>query len=144
MHKRSAFTLVEVMVAVVIVSVVIAALLQMQGNTTHKFFAIKEMMKTNQYSSFLLSTSDKYSFESSKIDMKRLVDEFELENDLRRRLKSMKVEIDYEELTTIDTSELDESSDPDETSNSTLVLEIGKTSLKTSEFTTQLIRVKLQ
>lgn len=144
MPKRSAFTLMEVMVAVVIVSVVIAALLQMQGNTTHKFFGIKEMMKTNQYSSFLLSVSDKYGFDSSKIDMKRLVDEFELESDLRRRLKSMKVEINYEELTTIDTSELDESSDSDETSNSSLVFEIGRTSLKTKEFTTHLIRVKIQ
>ena len=70
MPKRRAFTLMEVMVAVVIVSVVIAALLQMQGNTHHKLFGIKEMIKTNQYNSFLLSLSDKYGFESSKINMK--------------------------------------------------------------------------
>ena len=134
----------EVMVAVVIVSVVIAALLQMQGNTNHKLFYIKEMMKTNQYNSFLLSLSDKYGFESSKMDMKRLVDEFELESDLRRRLKGMKLELDYEELTTIDTSELDASSDLNETSNTSLIFEIGKTTLKTKDFTTQVIRVKIQ
>ncbi len=134
----------EVMVAVVIVSVVIAALLQMQGNTNHKLFNIKEMMKTNQYNSFLLSLSDKYGFESSKMDMKRLVDEFELESDLRRRLKGMKLELDYEELTTIDTSELDASSDLNETSNTSLIFEIGKTTLKTKDFTTQVIRVKIQ
>ncbi len=134
----------EVMVAVVIVSVVIAALLQMQGNTNHKLFNIKEMMKTNQYNSFLLSLSDKYGFESSKMDMKRLVDEFELESDLRRRLKGMKLELDYEELTTIDTSELDASSDLNETSNTSLIFEIGKTTLKTKDFTTQVIRVKVQ
>ena len=144
MHKRRAFTLMEVMVAVVIVSVVIAALLQMQGNTNHKLFNIKEMMKTNQYNSFLLSLSDKYGFESSKMDMKRLVDEFELESDLRRRLKGMKLELDYEELTTIDTSELDASSDLNETSNTSLIFEIGKTTLKTKDFTTQVIRVKIQ
>lgn len=144
MHKRRAFTLVEVMVAVVIVSVVIAALLQMQGNTNHKLFNIKEMMKTNQYNSFLLSLSDKYGFESSKMDMKRLVDEFALESDLRRRLKGMKLELDYEELTTIDTSELDASSDLNETSNTSLIFEIGKTTLKTKDFTTQVIRVKIQ
>lgn len=144
MHKRRAFTLVEVMVAVVIVSVVIAALLQMQGNTNHKLFNIKEMMKTNQYNSFLLSLSDKYGFESSKMDMKRLVYEFELESDLRRRLKGMKLELYYEELTTIDTSELDASSDLNETSNTSLIFEIGKTTLKTKDFTTQVIRVKIQ
>lgn len=134
----------EVMVAVVIVSVVIAALLQMQGNTNNKLFNIKEMMKTNQYNSFLLSLSDKYGFESSKMDMKRLVDEFALESDLRRRLKGMKLELDYEELTTIDTSELDASSDLNETSNTSLIFEIGKTTLKTKDFTTQVIRVKIQ
>ncbi|CAI6147405.1 MAG: hypothetical protein SPLUMA1_SPLUMAMAG1_01968 [uncultured Sulfurimonas sp.] len=144
MHKRRAFTLVEVMVAVVIVSVVIAALLQMQGNTNHKLFNIKEMMKTNQYNSFLLSLSDKYGFESSKMDMKRLVSEFELESDLRRRLKGMKLELYYEELTTIDTSELDASSHLNETSNTSLIFEIGKTTLKTKDFTTQVIRVKIQ
>ena len=144
MPKRKAFTLMEVMVAVIIVSVVIAALLQMQGNTSHKLFGIKEMIKTNQYNSFLLALSDKYGFESSKINMKRLVEEFELESDLRRRLKGMKVELDYEELTTIDTSELDESSDTNQTSNTALVFEIGKTSMHTKDFTTRVIRVKIQ
>ena len=56
----------------------------------------------------------------------------------------MKVEIDYEELTTIDTSELDESSDINQTSNAALVFEIGKTSMHTKDFTTQVIRVKIQ
>ncbi|MDF1878184.1 prepilin-type N-terminal cleavage/methylation domain-containing protein [Sulfurimonas sp. SAG-AH-194-C20] len=144
MPKRSAFTLMEVMVAVVIVSVVIAALLQMQGNTNQKFFGIKKMMKTTQYNSFLLSLSNKYGFESSKIDMKRLVDEFELESDLRRRLKTMKVEINYEELTTIDTSEFEDPSESEQSSNSGLVFEIGKTTLHAKDFSTQLIRVKIQ
>ncbi|MDQ7068985.1 MAG: hypothetical protein Q9M40_14040 [Sulfurimonas sp.] len=105
------------------------------------------MMRTNQYNSFLLSVSDRYGFESSNIDMKRLVDEFELESDLRRRLKSMKVKVEYEELTTIDTSEFDDSAESDEegkSSNSSLVFEIGKTSLSTKEFNTHLIRVRTQ
>ncbi len=151
MPKRSAFTLMEVMVSVVIVSVVIAALLQMQGNTTHKFFGIKEMMKTNQYNSFLLSLSDEYGFESSKMDMQRLVDDFELENDLRRRFNSMKLEIKYEELTTIDTSELEDepSTDSGEESfevdaGAPLIFEIGKTSLHMKDFSTHLIRVRIQ
>ncbi|MEA1983375.1 MAG: type II secretion system protein, partial [Campylobacterota bacterium] len=75
MHRRHssfrrAFTLIEVMVAVMIVSIVIAALLQMRGDTSNKLFQLKEMMQTNQYNSFLLSNSEKYAFEDSKIDMK--------------------------------------------------------------------------
>lgn len=137
----------EVMVAVVIVSIVIAALLQLQGNTTHKFFGIKDMMRINQYNSFLLSVSDKYGFESSNIDMKRLVDEFELESDLRRRLKSMKLKVEYEELISRDMSKFDDSAESDEASensSSSLVFEIGKTSLSTKEFNTHLIRVRIQ
>jgi len=150
MPKRKAFTLIEVMVAVMIVSVVIAALLQMQGNTTTKLFGIKEMMQTNQYNSFLLSLDDKYGFETSHIDMSRLVDDFDLESDLRRRLKAMKVELDYQEIKRIDTSEFEASSDDatddaeQENSGSGIVFEIGKSILKTDDFTSQLMRVRLQ
>lgn len=146
---REGFTLIEVMVAVMIVSVVIAALLQMQGNTTHKFFGIKEMMKTNQYNSFLLSHGDKYGFEKSNMDMSRLVEDFDVESDLRRKLKAIKVELDYEELATIDTSEYDDSGDNENedaeiTGSSGIIFEIGRTVLKTEEFTGSLIRVKIQ
>ena len=143
---RSAFTLIEVMVAVMIVSVVIAALLQMRGNTTHKFFGIKEMMKTNQYNSFLLSHGEKYGFEKSRIDMYGLVDNFDLESDLRRKLKAIKVELDYEELSVIDTSEYEDNTDDDAeiTGSSGIIFEIGKTMLKTEEFSGSLIRIKIQ
>ena len=144
-HK--AFTLIEVMVAVMIVSVVIAALLQMRGDTTNKFFGIKKMMKTNQYNSFLLSHGDKYGFEKSRMDMYRLVDDFDLESDLRRKLKAIKVELDYEKLSVIDTSEYEDSGDDKESANagsSGIIFEIGRTSLKTENFKGSLIRIKIQ
>ena len=137
----------EVMVAVMIVSVVIAALLQMRGDTTHKFFGIKEMMKTNQYNSFLLSHGDKYGFEKSRMDMSRLVEDFDVESDLRRKLKAIKVELDYEELSTVDTSEYvdgQENENEEITGSSGIVFEIGKTLLKTEEFSGSLIRIKIQ
>jgi len=145
--SHSAFTLIEVMVAVMIVSVVIAALLQMQGNASHKFFQIKKMMNNSQYSSFLLSTSDKYGFEESSIDLNRLLEDFELESDLRRSLKAVKLSLEYEELSIIDTNEMLESEDEtlqDESSSSGVIFEIGKTVLKTEEFSNELIRVRLQ
>lgn len=141
---RTAFTLIEVMVAVMIVSVVIAALLQMRGDTNNKLFQLKKTMQTNQYSSFLISNSEKYAFEDSKIDMKRLVDEFELESDLRVQLKAMKTEIEYEELQTIDTNELDENEDEETTVNSGIIFEIGRTTLRTKDFSGALLRVRLQ
>lgn len=134
----------EVMVAVLIVSVVIAALLQMRGDTSQKFFSLQKMMQTNQYSSFLLGVSDKYGFDSSQMDMKRLVDEFELESDLRWRLKSLKTEIKYKELTTIDTSEMSDTQDSNESASTGFVFEIGKSIIKTKESSGQLIRVRLQ
>lgn len=142
--EHKGFTLIEVMVAVMIVSVVIAALLQMRGNASHKLFELKKSMQTNQYSSFLFENSEKYAFEDSKIDMTKLVEEFELESDLRRKLKAMKSQILYEELDTIDTNEFEESDEEEITQSSGIVFEIGKTTLKTEEFTTSLIRVRLQ
>ncbi len=148
-RSRSAFTLIEVMVAVMIVSVVIGALFSMQGNITHKYFSAQEMMRTNQYSSFLLSGDDTYGFDKSNIDMKRLVDEFELESDLRRKLSAIKVNLDYEELSTIDTNELDADTQTTDTTQEVsggagVVFEIGKTILKTDAFTSSLIRVRIQ
>lgn len=139
------------MVAVMIVSVVIAALLQMRGNTSHKFFGIKEMMQTNQYNSFLLSQGDKYGFEKSSIDMSSLVEDFELESDLRRKLKAIKVKLDYEELDTLDTSEYEETptddnenEDEEITGSSGIIFEIGKTVLESEGFSGSLIRIKIQ
>jgi len=151
--SHSAFTLIEVMVAVMIVSVVIAALLQMQGNASHKFFQIKQMMDNSQYSSFLLSNADKYGFESSSTDMRTLLDDFELESDLRRKLNAMKLKIEYEELMRIDTNEMLEDTEEgvsqeldlqNNTGSSGVIFEIGKTLLQGEDFSNSLIRVRVQ
>lgn len=144
--SHPAFTLIEVMIAVMIVSLVVATLLQMQGNANHKFFQIKEMMQTSQQSSFLLSNTRENTFEKSSTDMKTLLDEFELESDLRRRLSSIKVKIDYEVLSIIDTSKIDVSEyedAKDDTKSSAATFEIGKTMLISETQTSQLIRVRI-
>jgi prepilin-type N-terminal cleavage/methylation domain-containing protein len=151
-RHRNAFTLMEVMVAVMIVSVVIAALIQMRGETSHKFSSIKKMIETNQYSTFLLSLGDTYGFERSHIDMNQLVSDFDLESDLRRKLKSMKVEIEYEELEVIDTSayeetpqeESDMQEDDAQEDTTGIVFEIGRTKLHSDAIDLQLVRVKIQ
>ena len=125
-----------------IVSVVIAALLQMRGETAHKFLEIKKMLQTNQYNSLLIAQNSKYGFEKSNMDMNRLVEDFDLESNLRRKLKSIKVELGYEELKTVDTSEFEESDQG--SSGSGLVFEIGDTSIKTENFTLHMMRVRVQ
>jgi len=145
--NRKAFTLIEVMVAVMIVSVVIAALLQMQGNTNHKLIQLKKTVKENQYSSFLISVDDKYGFESSSLDLYRLADNFDLESDLRRKLKSIKTKVSYEELDVLDSSDFSDDSDESEegeSSASGIIFEIGKTHLESEEFSLSLMRVKIQ
>jgi len=142
---RKAFTLIEVMVAVMIVSVVIAALLQMQGNTNHKLLQLKKSIKDNQYNSFLISEANRYGFDSSNINLYRLVEKFDLESDLRRHLKATKIKVSYEILDVLDSNDFDdESDDEEENSGNGIILEIGKTDLKSDKFALSLLRVKLQ
>ena len=156
-HKRTnllreAFTLIEVMVAVLIISVVIATLLQMRGNSTHIFLELDKQSKVNQFSSFFISNQS-YGFETKNISLDDLIFEFEVEDDLRRELKDTKVEIIYQEISTIDISEFDvseedhenyEDENQDEENKLAMVFEIGNSILKTKDTSTALLRLKLQ
>ena len=141
MPKRGAFTLIEVMVSVMIISVVIAALLQMRGNTSNKLIQLNKMNLSNQYTSFLISVDDKYTKEDSHMDMKRLVEEFDLDTDLRKKLSSIPLELSYKKIKTIDMSKSD---NEDNSEQSQIVFEIGQTTMHTKSFTNNLIRVQLQ
>jgi prepilin-type N-terminal cleavage/methylation domain-containing protein len=137
MYKsKNAFTLIEVMIAVMIISVVIMALIQMQGNTTNIFSKLNNTIKTNQYTSLFVSNST-YGFEDKKVYLDDLLNEFSLEDDLRRKLNKIKVEVDYEELRSIDMRE-------DANNTSDIVFEIGKTHLKADDFSASLVRFKIQ
>jgi len=135
MANRKGFTLIEVMIAVMIVSVVIAALLEMRGNLSQKIFGLNKIIKVSQYDTFLLSTKD-YGFEKSNISMKILAEDFELESDLRRKLNAVKLHISYDKIKTIDTSEYD--------NGSTLVFEIGKTKISSATYSSSLVRIQYQ
>jgi len=156
MHKRGGFTLIEVMIAVVIISTVIMALLTMNGNNTHIFSSFKEQAKINQYASFFISNTQ-YGLEDDSVVMDDLLSEFDVESDLRRELKEIKVELVYKIVEQIDLSEYEEDeSEADENSdiasdeeqskdtNSTLIVEIGKTTLKLNDTATSLLRIQIQ
>lgn len=138
---RDAFTLIEVMVAVMIISVVIMALIQMYANNTHIFSSMKKQTKTNQYSSFLIS-NDNYGFQDKNIYLHDLVKDFDLDHSLRRELKETKAKVIYKEIETIDMSE--QESDTDAEVSSSLVLEIGRSILQKDGSSTALIRFRIR
>ena len=138
---RDAFTLIEVMIAVMIISVVIMALLQMYANNTHIFSSMKQQTKINQYSSFLIS-NENYGFGDKNIYLHALVRDFDLEDDLRRELKEIKIKMLYKELKTIDIS--DQSNDEDIEASSGLVLEIGESTIQTDDGSTALLRFRIR
>ena len=132
------------MVAVMIISVVIMALLKMYSNNAHIFNSIKQEIKTNQYVSLLIG-NDEYGFEKKHIVMYDLVKDFDVENDLRRKLKSLKTDIIYTEVDSIDLSEdTEEDTGSESKSSSGVVLEIGRDTLKTETFTTSITRLRIK
>ncbi len=152
---RSAFTLIEVMVSVVIISSVIMALIKLFSNNAHIFASLQRNNEISQSLSFMLSNYD-YGFEDDKIALYDLVEDFDLESDLKRELKDRKVEVIYQELDAIDMSEFDGTDEENEdlyeedvdeevkNASSNLVFEIGKTVLKTEESSAAILRIRLQ
>jgi len=129
--SRRAFTLIEVMVAVMIVSVVIASLLKLQGNSSHMLMKLQQNQNNNHFTTFLLYNRD-YGLQkhSQKLNLYRLVDNFDMDDDLRRELKSINATIKYKQIRKID---LD-----------TTTIEVGETELSLPHFNTSLIRVTVQ
>lgn len=137
-NMRRGFTLIEVMVAVLIISVVIMALFQMRGNSSHIFLNINKKLQTNQYMSFLISNTD-YGFEKKNITLDMLLDDFDVESDLKLELKKVKVQVEYQELKQIDMSEQN-----DENITSNVIFEVGKTILKSDLSSASLLRFRIQ
>jgi hypothetical protein len=119
----------EVIVAVLIVSVVIAALLQMRGTTATLFLDIKKRLNTNQIVTLTLWNQN-YGFEKSDATLYRLVENFNIDDTLRRELKKSKIKISYDTLDSFDTQ------------NS--VLELGKTKISSKDFSLFIDRVRMQ
>lgn len=131
---RNGFTLIEVMIAVMIISVVIGAILQMRGNSSFIYEKIDQNAKINQYLSFFIANND-FGLERKSTTMKNLCDEFELDSELRREFSSIKLNIDYKKLDILDMSEFDEGAE--------LVVETGKSIIHTKNSSASLIRVRI-
>lgn len=134
MANRAGFTLIEVMVSVLIISTVVMALYSMSANSGFIYTKSIQDMKTNGYLSFLVANKN-YGFDNISLDLDRLLEGYELENELRKELKATKVSILYEELQTIDMSKFDMKETPEykentkEQNQAQMLFEIGRTSL---------------
>lgn len=137
------------MVAVLIISVVILALMQMYGNYSHIFSTLKQKTKVTAYGSFFLSNRD-FGFERKSISLDELVSDFKVEDELRRELKDKKIELIYQELEQIDMSKFDASNDeedePEEKPevNADMIFEIGKSILKVDESSVAMLRLQIK
>lgn len=157
MPKQSAgFTLIEVLVSVMIISVVITSLLQLFSTNAHSFTSVQEKIAQTDKTSLLLG-SKVYGYEKKKIDLAELVKDFNIDDDLRRKLKKEKVEIIYTEVLSVDfdaaaasLGEAGKDDNPDneavvsETSAATNALEVGRTTMKIGQQSSSFLRVKLQ
>ncbi len=133
--KRSAFTLLEVMISVMIISVVILALFEMRGNSSLAFLQVDNNSKANQYLSFFIQQKN-FGFENKQTNMKNLTTEFDIDLDLRREFLDTKLDIKYIKLETIDMKDYDEGSE--------MIFEIGSTNIKINNTSASIMRVRLQ
>jgi prepilin-type N-terminal cleavage/methylation domain-containing protein len=140
-QSKDAFTLIEVMISVIIISIVITALLEILSNNSHTFLSMKKQTKIDQYSLFLLSNTNS-GFEDENIYLDRLVDDFNIDSNLKKELKQQKIDIKYQKLEQIS---MNEQNDEDkESSNLDIVFEVGKTILKTQDSSVWVFRLKIQ
>lgn len=133
--NRAAFTLLEVMISVMIISVVILALFEMRANSNLIFFKIEDKSKVNQSLSFFIGQKD-FGFENKKTSMKNLITDFELNSELAKEFSDTKVDIKYIELESIDMKDYDEGNE--------MIFEIGSTNIKINERSASFMRIKLQ
>jgi prepilin-type N-terminal cleavage/methylation domain-containing protein len=149
------FTLLEVLVAVMIIAVVIGSLIQLFANNSNTFASIPQRILHTNTTSLLLGNKV-YGFQKAKTDMAELVKDFKIDDDLRRKLKDIKAEIIYSEVTTIDFGAASESIAEEassKTGSETLVkdvadisnaIEIGRTTLKIKDQSSSFVRIKFQ
>lgn len=120
-----------------IISVVILAMVKMYSNNTFLFDSYKKHAQINQYASFLIANKE-YGYENKNITLYDLVNEFDMEDELRRKLKAKKAQLAYKVVKNIDLSEDSNESAPQ------MSLEIGQTVLRVETNSVAMMRLQLR
>ena len=146
------FTLIEVTIAVMIISVVIASLLKLFSTNTHHFGTLERKVELSTAGTLLLGVAD-IGFESRRIHLDDLLKDFQLDDDLRRTLKSINAEVIYQEVKRLDSADFleeteelakEEGKDIVNQSAGAASLEIGRTGLQIDDEQTTFLRLRLQ
>ncbi len=146
---RRGFTLVEVMVAVTVISVVIGVLLQLYSSNTTLFSSMRGHSELCMRSSLLIGNT-LYGYEDDKTTLAELVSGFEIDDDLRRQLKQYEVQISYFSVKKLDEAQMktiEEGAEyygADSEALQEHPMEFGRTSFQMDEFETAYLRLKLQ
>jgi len=140
--KKKGFTLIEVMVAVMLISIVIAALLKLQADNAFIFTKIKRDIRANGFISLI--NNSKYGYENDSLSLDRLVENFDIDDNLRKELKNIRAKTIYAKLEKISLADEDKEDINDEEKAAPVTLEIGKTVLKLSNSSTSIIRIKIK
>ncbi len=98
--NKNAFTLIEVMVAVMIVTVVIAALIKVQSDSSYLFQKLKNGEKSQKYITLIMHSD--YDLKQEHFTLDKTVGRFDIDDDLRRRLRNITIKLQYKKLQTID------------------------------------------
>jgi prepilin-type N-terminal cleavage/methylation domain-containing protein len=153
-RSSKAFTLVEVMVAVVIISIVVAGLLQVAANSTKIIGSVDKRLDTSTYATLFLGASI-VGFEDQEITLDELVKDFKVEDELRQKLKDMKARIKYEDVMEFDSADFEDQIEEDAQENDEFVnvedegseaatLQIGRTSIYFEDGVSSFLRIQLQ
>ena len=137
MNKKG-FTLIEVMVAVILISIVIMSLFELKSNYTFLFQKTRDNAKNFWLATFINSSD--FGFKNDKTTLDKLSLNFDMDDDLRRFLKNKKLDIIYQEVKSIDLSKIDNN----QSQSSNMKLRIGKTILKQNNQKTAFYRVDIK
>jgi len=155
-RASAGFTLIEVMVAVIIVAVVIGAMLRLFATNTHLLGGIEPRFDAALQGTLLLGIGDT-GFEKHDDTLYSLVETFNVDDDLRRRLKAVTLTLRYEELQRFDSAsfatptatagsaeETEASFETKDAETGDVALEIGATTAVIGGESLRLIRMRLQ
>jgi len=146
---RRGFTLLEVMVAVMIITLVIGVLLQLYSNNTRLFSSMRGHSELCMRSSLLIGNTE-YGYEDKKTDLADLVRDFDIDDDLRQKLKKYEVKIAYAQVKELNTeiTGIDKTVEPLIEQNTQSLkersMEIGRSSFEMDEFQTAYLRLTLK
>ena len=111
-----------------IVSVVVGAIISLRGNASNLLMHIKKDEKNLQFASFL-PWSKESGLDSARTNLYRLSESVDMDDELRRKLKTLAIEIKYTKIRSYDMEDA--------------VYEVGTTALKSKDFQLTLERITL-